>query len=284
MKKLLTVGMAVYDDFSGVFFTIQAIRMFQIAGIEDLVEFVVIDNNPSSQNGMMTKNFVENWLKQKYIPYTNKISTSVRNEIFKHAQGTYTLCLDSHVLLEKDGISSLLNFYEKNPNSKDLIQGPLWYDDLKSCSTHFEPIWRDIMYGVWDFNKEAYDKGLPFEIPMMGLGLFSCKTDNWQGFNEKFKGFGGEEGYIHEKFRKAGGKCICLPDLKWNHRFGRPDGTRYPNYLEDRIWNYFIGWLEILKDPKDPFFSSIQEAFTERVPDGLIKSIFDKAIKESKNK
>ena len=39
--------------------------------------------------------------------------------------------------------------------------------------------------------------GEPFEIPMQGLGMFSCRKEAWLGFNPLFNGFGGEEGYIH---------------------------------------------------------------------------------------
>jgi hypothetical protein len=67
----------------------------------------------------------------------------------------------------------------------------------------------------------------PFEIPGQGLGLFTCLKDAWLGFNEHFTGFGGEEMYIHEKYRQAGHKAICLPWLKWGHRFGRPNGMPY---------------------------------------------------------
>jgi len=273
----LTIGMSTYDDFDGLFFSIQALRMYQLDFLKDSYEVIVIDNNPDSSHGKETKGFVENWVQGKYIPYIDKKSTSSRNEIFKHAQGEYTLCLDSHVMFEQNGIKNLIDYYDKNPNTKNLIQGPLWYDDLRNFSTHFDPVWREIMYGIWATNKEAYDKGEPFEIPMMGLGMFSCKTSEWQGFNEKFKGFGGEEGYIHEKFRRAGGKCICLPNLRWNHRFGRPNGVPYPNILEDRIWNYFVGWLEILKDPADPFFQTIIDAFKTKIPEPVIIQIFKKA-------
>jgi hypothetical protein len=51
----------------------------------------------------------------------------------------------------------------------------------------------------------------PFEVPAQGLGIFSCKKSEWLGFNPHFRGFGGEECYIHEKYRQAGRKTICLP-------------------------------------------------------------------------
>ena len=272
--------MATYDDFDGLFFSIQSIRMFHLNKINKEVEFVVIDNNPDGKHGGAVKDFVQNWVKGKYIPYEGKKSTSVRNEIFKNASGEYTICIDSHVLIEQDGIKNLLDYYEKNPNSKDLISGPLWYDDLKSYSTHFDPVWRDSMYGIWATDKQKYQDGQPFEIPMMGLGLFSCKTSEWKGFNEKFKGFGGEEGYIHEKFRIGGGKCVCIPNLKWNHRFARPCGASYPNFLEDRLWNYFIGWLEILKNPNHSFIQSIRHEFEKNIPRGMVNNIFYKAVSQ----
>ena len=277
MKKL-TIGMATYDDFDGVYFSIQALKLYQLNGIENDIEIIVIDNNPESKYGQEVKRFVEGWSRAKYIPFTDKKSTSVRNEIFKNASGEYTLCMDSHVMFEPNAITNLLKYYEENPNTKNLIQGPLWYDSLGSnISTQFDPVWRANMYGIWATNKEGMDKGEPFEIPMMGLGMFSCKTSEWQGFNENFKGFGGEEGYIHEKFRQAGGKCLCLPNLKWVHRFGRPDGVPYRNVLEDRVWNYFVGWLEIYKDPEHQMIKDIYDHFSESLSTEKLDRILEQA-------
>ena len=33
--------------------------------------------------------------------------------------------------------------------------------------------------------------------------------------------------------------------MKWVHRFGRPDGTKYEVKLKDKIRNYIIGWSEL---------------------------------------
>lgn len=275
-EKLLTIGMSTYDDYDGVYFSIQALKLYQLQGIENEVEIIVVDNNPESKHGKEVKSFVESWAKGKYIPYVEKQSSFVKYEIFKHARGKYTLGMDCHVLFEPNAIKNLLEHYAKNPDTKDLIQGPLLYDDLKNISTHFDPVWRGNMYGIWATNKEALEKNQPFEIPMMGMGAYSCRTSAWPQINKNFIGFGGEEGYIHEKFRQSGGKCICLPNFKWVHRFGRPNGVPFKNSLEDRIENYFTGWLEILKDENHPFFQEIFEAFKESVSEEKIQSIFDK--------
>ena len=274
-KRLLTVGMATYDDYDGVYFSVQALRMYNRLGND--MEIIVVDNNPDSPSGKETKKFVENWAKAKYIPYKLRNSTAVRNEIFKHAQGKYCISMDSHVFFFKDSLDNLLDYYAVNPECKDIVHGPLIYDDLRSPSTHFKPTWGGDMYGQWETNHEALAKNEPFEIPMQGLGVFSCETKNWRGFNKYFRGFGGEEGYIHEKFRMTGGKAICVPGFTWVHRFARPLGVQYPLILEDRIWNYFIGWLEITQDENHPMIKEIYDNFKERIPRHSLDDILEKA-------
>lgn len=121
-------------------------------------------------------------------------------------------------------------------------------DDLEGLSTHFDPVWRDQMWGASALDPRARQQGPdgePFDIPMQGLGLFSCRKAAWPGFHPGFRGFGGEEGYIHEKFRRLGRRCVCLPWLRWIHCFGRPAGAPYPLRLRDRITNYLIGHREV---------------------------------------
>lgn len=279
---LFTIGMSTYDDFDGVYFTIQALRMYHSSLINNSCEILVIDNNPDGSHSQALKDLINGWLSKnvRYISYKNKTSTSVRNEIFNNASGKYTVSLDCHVMIQDGGLDKLLEYYNNNPNCKDIISGPLWYDNLNHYSTEFSPVWRGDMYGVWGTNLEAMNRGEPFEIPMMGLGLFSCETKNWPGFNEHFKGFGGEEGYIHEKFRRNGGRAICIPQLKWIHRFARPNGVKYPLILEDRIWNYFVGWLEITKDPNHYMIIDTYSHFKNRIPHSSLDNILEQAKKQ----
>jgi hypothetical protein len=115
------------------------------------------------------------------------------------------------------------------------------------------------MYGCWTTDPRGNDsEAEPFEIPMQGLGLFACRRSAWPGLNRRFRGFGGEEGYLHEKFRRAGGRALCLPFLRWMHRFQRPMGVPYVNTWEDRLRNYMIGFSEIGWDTR-----SVEEHFSE---------------------
>lgn len=277
--------MAVYDDYDGVYFTIQALRIYHELCQTDQIEFIVLDNNPTSTHGKETKKFIENAIKGKYIPIYDKSSSFTKYKIPEYASGKYILGLDCHVILEPNGINNLLEYYKNNPETNNLIQGPLWYDDLKNISTNFSPVYRGDMFGIWETQKNNYDKGKPFEIPMQGMGLFSFRKDTWKGIPSHFRGFGAEEGYIQGKFAQWGGKTICLPNLKWNHRFGRPNRVPYPLSLEDRIFNYFIGCLDLYHDIEHPFIKQTYDHFLERkVSKKTLNSLLLEAFQKIENK
>jgi hypothetical protein len=268
MKKL-TIGMAVYEDFDGVYFSIQALRYYHQNAPLSRIEFIVIDNCPNGKHSQNIKDFVLNWVGGRYIA-TNAIKgTAVRQLIFEEAKTDYVLCMDSHVLIEPNAINKLLNYYDNNPDCMDLLQGPLIYDNIHDMASEFSPKWRAGMFGIWALDERAKDiEGEPFEIPAMGLGLFTCQKKAWPGFNKNFKGFGGEEFYIHEKFRRNGHKALCLPWLRWIHRFYRPLGTIYEVKWEDRIWNYLLGWDEIEQD-----LQPVIEHFSELVNPEVVKQV-----------
>ena len=254
MKKL-TIGMATHDDFDGLYFSIQNIRLNHKEILDD-IEFIIIDNNPNSNHGKSIRSFMK-WIKEpvQYLPFTKFQSSTVKNKVFELSDTPYTLCMDSHVLLEPGSLKKLIDFYERGKDYGNLLHGPLVYDDMENISSHFDlSKWGSHMWGQWETDDRCKDpENDPFEIPAQGMGLFTCRTDSWLGYNKNFRGFGGEEGYIHEKYRKNGKKVICLPFLRWVHRFERPNGTKYPNNLADRFRNYYIGFKELGLDTTELF-------------------------------
>lgn len=251
----LTIGMAVYDDFDGAFYSIQALRMYH-----DLTdcEILVVDNQPNKK--------LETWCRGwgggvvRYEKYTEVQGTAApRQKVFEMAKGEFVICIDSHVMLAKGALDRLWN-------GPDLIHGPMAYDSLNSTVVSMENIWRDNMWGVWS-EQSPIDKlpKEPFEIWGHGLGLFGCRKDSWLGFNPGFRQFGGEEGYIHEKYRKAGRKVLCLPWMIWNHKFFnlRDNPTTYKRSDIARVRNYIIGFNELGMDTqpiKDHFGINIFNA------------------------
>jgi hypothetical protein len=267
-KVALTIGMATYNDFDGVYFTIQALRMYQ--DLSD-TELLVVDNYGCER----TREFVESWAFGRYILATEAVGTAApRDLVFRAASGDAVLCCDSHIMFAPGAIARLKAYYREHPDCRDLLQGPLVYDDLHNISTHFDPVWREQMWGTWGTDPRGEDpEGEPFEIPMQGLGVFSCRKSVWPGFNTRFRGFGGEEGYIHEKFRQAGGRCLCLPWLRWMHRFGRPDKDPYPLTVDDKFRNYLIGHDELGLN-----LAPIFEHFSEHLTQDTMKDIAEEAI------
>lgn len=292
----LTIGMATFDDFDGVYFSVQALRLYHPP-----CEIIVVDNAPHLPARKMLEPFCA-MTGARYIAMPEPVGTSApRNRVVAEATGEIVVCMDSHVLLMPGAVQSLIDFYDAHPDSQDLLSGPLVFDDLHSCATHLDDVWRGGMRGIWgqawacqcgwQFASIQDDRlktceyrelstgtpaiacprctavlplipfpgsvpvleglgytrlpnGKPFEVPGQGLGLFACKKNAWLGFNAHFRGFGGEELYIHEKFRQAGRKNLILPGLRWVHRFGRPR-TPYPASNHDKIRNYVLGHREL---------------------------------------
>ena len=274
-KKRLAIGMATYDDFDGVYFTVQAIRLYH-PEITDDTEIIVIDNHPDGPCGESLKKLDSQVKGYRYVPFPDVEGTSVRNVVFHEANADFVLCMDCHVFIVPGALKKLLDYLERHPACNDLLQGPMIHDDLSTIMTHLDAVWRDGMYGIWSLDERGSDQeGEPFAIPLQGLGLFCCRKDAWPGFNPRFRGFGGEEGYIHEKFRQAGGQTTCLPFLRWLHRFSRPMGVPYRLNWEDRIYNYMVGLNELGLDTQP-----MKEHFMEYIGEKPVTEMLEAVEKE----
>jgi glycosyltransferase involved in cell wall biosynthesis len=245
----LTIGLPCHNDFDGVYFTVQALLMYH-AEVMEQAEIVVIDNAPGTQHGEYTRDFVSNAVANgRYIPYTDITGpAAAKNRVFAEARGAYVVCMDAHVLLVPGALRKLISYYADNPATNDLLQGPLMNDDQRTFCTHMDPVWRGEMFGIWGTDLELMGEEAersPREIEMHGLGCFSCRKESWLGFNPMFSGFGGEEGYLHQKYRNAGHTTRLLPFLKWLHRFPRTHPIQFPCTRYHKIRNYLIGWAEV---------------------------------------
>jgi hypothetical protein len=250
-RKQLCIGMAAYDDYDGVYFSAMAIRLYH-PEIAAETEILVIDNHPRGPSSAGLKALEKSIQGYRYVPFDQIGGTAVRDMVFREAHSEFVLCIDCHVMFAPGSLRLLLDYFHAHPDTPDLLQGPLLHDDMRTLSTHMEPRWSCGMYGVWGSDRRAADPAAPpFEITMHGLGGFACRKAAWPGLNPRLRGFGGEEGYLHEKFRRAGGRALCLPFLRWVHRFGRPAGVPYRNSWEDRIRNYLVIADELGLDPAE---------------------------------
>ncbi|GAA1934464.1 glycosyltransferase [Kitasatospora viridis] len=243
--RTLTVGMATYDDYDGVYFTVMSLLLYH-AEVIDRINILVVDNHPTGPRSWALKQLEQQVPQLRYVPYDRRVGTAARDRIFREAASDWVLCVDSHVQLPPGALAALLDHIDAHPDSDDLLQGPLVSPDGRKVSTHWEPRWRQCMYGVWGTDPRGTDPAAPpFEIGMQGLGVFACRTAAWPGLNPAFAGHGGEEGHLQEKFRRAGGRTLCLPALRWTHRFDVPGATTRTQDWYQRLRNYLIGFDEL---------------------------------------
>ena len=258
--------MATYDDYDGVYFSVQAIRLYH-PEVTDCTEILVLDNHPSGPCAKPLKDLERQVAGYRYVPYERshgncgaRPACSAKPTRSSCCAWIRTCCSALEPWRDWWSIS------RPSPAPRDLWQGPLMGDDLKPFGTHFDPVWRTGMYGVWATDPRGLDPDAPaFEIPMQGLGVFGCRRAAWPGYNPRLRGFGVEEGYLHEKIRRAGGRTLCLPFLGWTHRFNRPFGPRYPVSVEDRVRNYLLTHDELGLDPGPAIAHFEQEFGAERV-------------------
>ncbi|MFF6955163.1 glycosyltransferase [Streptomyces sp. NPDC008317] len=243
--RTLTVGMATYDDYDGVYFTVMSLLLYHAEAM-DRVSVLVVDNHPSGPHAWALKRLEQQIPQLRYVPYDRRVGTAARDRIFREAVSDWVLCVDSHVQLLPGALAALLDHIDEHPDSGDLLQGPLVSTDGHTVSTHWEPRWERFMYGVWATDPRGTDPDAPaFEIGMQGLGLFACRTKAWPGLNPAFTGHGGEEGHLHEKFRRSGHTTLCLPALRWTHRFDAPRPGHITQDWYQRLRNYLIGFDEL---------------------------------------
>jgi glycosyltransferase involved in cell wall biosynthesis len=247
--------MPSYNNFTEVWFTVQALRLYH-----DLAdcEILVVDNFGSERLQKFIKNDGGKTVRYEKRTEIQGVSYA-KNCVFEHAKGDYVLCIDSHILVRAGALDVKLD-------NDDFYQGPLFYGSQKRYSLEWLPEWRKNMWGVWAPHVTELPQE-PKEIWAMGAGFFACRRESWLGFNPGFRGFGGETGYIQEKYRKAGRKVLCHPKLVWMHHFHDP-GTpmAYPMDKNDRIKNYIIGFEELGLDTKpiyDHFATTREKIFSQ---------------------
>lgn len=241
----LTIGLPAYGNHTEVWFTTQALRLYQ--DLSD-TEILIVDTSPDGPDQKALQGFATGWAARdvRYARRPARGPAAAKQAVFDEARGEWVVCMDSHVLLAPSSLARLRAWIWANPSCTDLFHGPLIYDDLVAGSDRMDPVWRGDMLGIWA-GTAPVEWATPYEIPMMGMGLFGCRKDAWLGFPSSWSGFGGEEGYIHNKVRKAGRKVLCLPFLRWTHYF-RSGQPPYPLRRQDRIRNYLLWHAELGMD------------------------------------
>ena len=111
-KKSLTIGMATYDDYDGVYFSVMAIRLFH-PEVTDETEIVVVDNHPDGPCAADLK-ALENWVSgYRYVPFNRLRGTAVRDMVFREAAADFVLCMDCHVMFAAGALRQLIDYFQR---------------------------------------------------------------------------------------------------------------------------------------------------------------------------
>lgn len=295
-RPILTIGMPTCYDFSGALQSVMALKMYHDQNNGDL-EIIVVDNTPDAAERLALRNQIYNKPKPekpsdykiaenvKYFEFTEERGPAeTKNMVFEMATGEYVMCIDSHVLLKKDSVQELIAFLKnlKGEDKDHFYTGPLRHNG-GALSTHWDIRWRGQMLGTWGVDNSLVADNTPKDIPANGCGLILCRKDSWLGFNKDFNGFGGEEVYIHDKYRKHGRRVLLLPILQWWHRFGKPNTRHYNLTTYSKVRNYVIGYLELGKNLDEIYdhFVSLEKGKDDLI-NHLVEEHSEKAV-ELKN-
>lgn len=275
----LSICIATCQDAERLKFTIQALKLYHPICASKECEFIVFDNAPKTKDGEEVKKFIEGRsINGKYFGFSSPQSSWNKYKTIPFADGEIVLGLDSHVLLQEGAIQTLVDYFDANPESKDLIQGQLLYDALESGPTKLEHKWGSGMLGVWSDSKPIFNAGTNLEVDMMGMGLWAIRKKAWKGISPYFRGFGSEEYTIHRYIKHWGGKTIILGGLGWWHDFGRVKPPSFKITNEDKIFNYFLGAFDVYKTEDHPFYQEVRDYFSsEKVSKEVIETAYQQA-------
>lgn len=146
---VFSLCMAHFHDWSGFYFTMLNLR--QHHPVADF-EFILLDNSSDShpKTAKAIRDYGAKCPRFTYVAAQGlKGTTQTRQAAIDQAQGKYVIVNDCHIGYEVGAIAALRQYYQNNPETRDIISGPMIDDTCVNASTHFNPVWRSQMWGIW---------------------------------------------------------------------------------------------------------------------------------------
>ena len=245
-SRTLSIGMIATSDDDGLCFSVQALRTYH-AEVMDRISILVLDRDPTGRAAWPLKELEAQIEQLRYVPCDDGRGTAVRDLLFRYATSDWVLVVDDDMLFEPGSLDALLRYLDGHPDSDDLLLGPIESSELAgTVASPADSTGRSerARSGAVEDRGVSADAA-PSRFAMHRMGCFAARRTSWLGLNPRCTGFGGEEAYLHEKYRQHGRRTRCLPFLRWARRFPGSAGTQYPNQWKDRLRNALIGWDEL---------------------------------------
>lgn len=319
-KPSLTIGFATRNEYPGAWMTLNALLTYHRELLSECnAEILIVDNSDKQAHAdnlerhlkIQLNGEIRDLVNVTYIRESGTESSCLwKQRGIERARGEIVIWCDGHVLFPVESLRSVVEYFQANPDSNDLVMGPcysrsdvcigarqlLYETETDHGGNPFKipsdahvyngVVCRGNQLGVWCRDPRADDPNGPaFEIMAQGTGAFAFRKKAWPGWNPNFIGFGGNETYIFEKFRARGDRVLCLPGFRWIHQFGKPDGNPYnlsagsegnpPSYA--KIRNYLLGFKEL---GRRELYDAVVQHFshplnTHRCPKAVAKAMQD---------
>ncbi|CAK9099169.1 Tape measure protein (TMP), partial [Durusdinium trenchii] len=266
----LTVVVPTRDDYYGCWNTVNSL-LDHHGDVVD--EIIVVDNGPKgSEHSQLLQSQFGNLSRVRYDRIIGpESSCRYKDRGIRQASSEFVLCCDSHVLFPAGVLARLKEYCARHRQTSDLLMGPICHRAGQVMATqqalyaweNLTPQGAEVLHGVvcrggnlgaWATDPRGLDpEGEPFEIQQNGTGAFACRTAAWPGWPPTFNGHGGNETFLMESFRQAGGRVLCLPFFRWTHNFGRtsqwtdkqgrPTKVPYDMQWAPKAANYLSGFV-----------------------------------------
>ena len=102
------MGMATFDDFDGVWFTVQAIAMYHPEVAADLW-FVILDNHRRERRPPISRAWTRRVPGLRYVPFRGYSLDCGPGPDLPGGGRRRGVCLDSHVLVKPGGLAAVLD-------------------------------------------------------------------------------------------------------------------------------------------------------------------------------
>ena len=214
----LSIVIPVRGKENELWFTLQGLLN---AGLEAGIEVLVVDNEPSKDVRDVCELFGRPGLRYleagtvKGVNYPRSFGASV-------ARGQWLLMLDSHVLM-KPGSFALLRERIRSGvyPAKSLIHFGVSFGSPEIWGAYRLTL-ESNFWGTWHHLVDTNEQD-PYPIGATGNWALLTRLSDWVsigGFNDAFRGYGGDEIYLQLKYWQSGGQVLLDPQVSGSHWSG----------------------------------------------------------------
>ena len=216
----------------------------------DKIQIILVNDGSTDNSLKICKKYAKKYDNILIIDQKNSGVSSARNNGIKKSKGKYITLLDSDDLISRNTIHNLINFFEKNYDSVDIITYPIYFYK----NNH---LYKNGRYNNYDKGTKIYDVNKYIYLNQSNINImFKNNLNNNILFNEKMHLAEDQDFCTRLIMNKE--KIGFVKNAKYlyrKHGGGASDLTNKPYYCFDYIMEYNESLLE--KYPTSKYVQSL---------------------------